>query len=173
MNKLLMIALLSFSCVAGKTQCDNTAEQNKPITYIAWQPNPALLPLLDKCYEDKNNQMINNGIMRSAGDLLFNLFGQAAITSQEKEFVKMYSKYLGMYLYFAEQLLFEDDELVEYIKGINLQDYADIFNEETAQVINQVMPGDLFILMNIFLRDAYFQQEVEQFVEMALKQSYQ
>lgn len=172
MNKLLILILLSFSCIASKTQCD-APEQNEYTTQIAWMPNPELLPLLDKCYEDTKHPIIDNGIMRSKGDLLFNLFGEVARTPQEKEFAKTYCKYLGMHLYFAQQLLFEDEEVADYVKGINLQDYQDILNEQTAQMIKFIMPGELFMLMNIFLRDAVFQESVEQFIEEVLQQFYQ
>jgi len=173
MNKLLILILLSLSGVAGKTQCVNAPEQTEHTTQIAWQPNPTLLPLLDRCYEDTQHPIINNGIMRSKGDLLFNLFGEVARTPQEKEFAATYCKYLGMHLYFAQQLLFEDEEVADYVKGINLQDYEDILNEQTAQMIKFIMPGELFMLMNIFLRDAVFQESVEQFVEEVLQQFYQ
>ena len=172
MNKLLLVALLSLSCVTDKIQC-NTPEQSEQFAKLAWVPNPELLPLLDHCYEDVKHPIINNGIMRSQGDLLYNLFGEVVNTPQEKELAKDYCKYLGMYLYFAQQLLLEDGEVADYVGDIiKTSDYEDVLNAQTMQMIKYVMPVDLFVLMNVFLRDACFQEAVEEFTADALEHFY-
>jgi hypothetical protein len=183
MNKLILSLLFLIpgaACAAGSNFIANS-----------WFPKEQLLPMLDRCYEDTKHPEV-----KSAGDLLNNFANELAsvydhdsLTAADKEsskqFIKNYTKYLGVYLCIAQQVLWVDSAMAEYLNTddvqLNLFNYTNAFYKEnfdgmniyeSIEIVEQLLPAELFIAYIFFMSDEHFQKEVEKYTEQIMVTHY-
>ncbi len=173
MNKLIVSLLFLIPGAA------NAAGSN----FIAgsWFPKEQLLPMLDRCYEDSTHPEV-----KSAGDLLNNFANELAsaydhdsLTAADKEsskqFIKNYTKYLGVYMCVAQQVLWVDNAMAEYLNTVDVKGYVEAcFKQESVakKLVEQLLPAELFIAYVLFIYDEHFQKEVEKYTEQIMVTYY-
>ena len=138
--------------------------------------------MLDRCYEDTTHPEV-----KSTGNLLNNFVnelvsstdGYDSLTAIDKEnskqFIKNYTKYLAVYVCVAQQVLWMDNTMAEYLNTVDVKGYIDACFKQYPQarkLVEELLPAELFIAYVLFVSDEHFQKEVEKYTEQILVTHY-
>ncbi len=156
--------------------------QNQPAAsgdeFTSWQPNPSLIPLLDRFYADASQTDYTYQLNANFFCSLYQSVSSHAWKSEEEklEAQRLY-KYIAIYLHYAFDLLQKRKDLVQRYLSVWKEATGQEFTEDDFWQYCSTDDESVFTpeakLLNFFLTDIIVEQEIEKYVESSLKSLYQ